>query len=130
MASARSWPCERALEDAELPVAAIDYVNLHGTGTPANDEIEGRVCGGLLADGTLASATKGWTGHALGAAGIVEAVLCLEALATGLVPGTRNTTDPDAPFEVLLANKQRSIGTALSNSFGFGGNNCSVVLGR
>ena len=121
---------ERALEDARLGMAEIDYVNLHGTGTRANDDIEGRVCGALMTEGTLASATKGWTGHALGAAGVVEVVLCLEALTSGLVPGTRNTTESEAPFDLVLENVEQSIGTALSNSFGFGGNNCSVVLGR
>ena len=121
---------ERALQDAGFGMGQIDYVNLHGTGTRANDEIEGRVCGALIPRGTLASGTKGWTGHALGAAGIVEVVLCLEALATGLVPGTRNTSEPDTPFDLLLENVERSIGTALTNSFGFGGNNCSVVLGQ
>lgn len=121
---------ERALKDAGFRMEQIDYVNLHGTGTRANDEIEGRVCGTLMASGTLASATKGWTGHALGSAGVVEVVLCLEALSNGLVPGTRNTHEADAPFDLLLDNVERSIGAALTNSFGFGGNNCSVVLAR
>ena len=121
---------ERALADAGLATADVDYVNLHGTGTRANDDIEGRVCASLLADGTLASGTKGWTGHALGAAGIVEAVLCLDAMATGLVPGTRNTTEPDAPFDLLLENVERPVETAMTNSFGFGGSNCTVVFGR
>ena len=120
----------RALEDAALGMADIDYVNLHGTGTRANDDIEGRVCSALLAPGTLVSATKGWTGHALGAAGMVEAILCLEALATGFVPGTRNTLRPQAPFDLLLDSVEQPIATALTNSFGFGGSNCTVVFGR
>ncbi len=121
---------DRALEDARLRMHEIDYVNLHGTGTRSNDDVEGRMCGAMMDDRTLASATKGWTGHALGAAGIVEGVLCLEALSTGLVPGTRNTVDHDAPFDLVLKNRKRSINTALTNSFGFGGNNCSVVFSR
>ena len=120
----------RALEDAGLRMHEIDYVNLHGTGTRRNDDVEGRVCGAMMADRTVASATKGWTGHALGAAGIVEGILCLESLASGLVPGTRNTIDHDAPFDLALQNEQHLISTALTNSFGFGGNNCSVVFGR
>ena len=120
----------RALEDAGLRMHEIDYVNLHGTGTRSNDDVEGRVCGAMMADRTVASATKGWTGHALGAAGIVEGILCLESLASGLVPGTRNTIDHDAPFDLALQNEQHLISTALTNSFGFGGNNCSVVFGR
>ncbi|MEM1231032.1 MAG: beta-ketoacyl-ACP synthase [Pseudomonadota bacterium] len=119
---------ERALASAGLTMAQIDYVNLHGTGTRANDETEGKVCGELFGPSTVASATKGWTGHTLGAAGIVECVLCLEALRSGVLPGTRNTVAAEAPFELLLENTQREITTALSNSFGFGGNNCSVVF--
>ncbi len=121
---------EKALGDAGLSMHEIDYVNLHGTGTRSNDDVEGRVCDAMMDDGTLASATKGWTGHALGAAGMVEGILCLEALSTALVPGTKNTVDHDAPFDLVLENKERSISTALTNSFGFGGNNCSVVFGR
>lgn len=122
---------ESALAHANLGIADIDYLNLHGTGTRANDDIEGKVCGSLIAgSSTLASGTKGWTGHALGAAGMVEAVLCLDALATGLVPGTRNTVVVDAPFELLLDSVEQPLRTALSNSFGFGGSNCALVFGR
>ena len=63
-------------------------------------------------------------------AGMVESILCLEALVTGRVPGTRNTVDTDAPFDLLLENVERPVRTALTNSFGFGGNNCSVVFSR
>lgn len=121
---------ESALADAKLGMADIDYVNLHGTGTRANDDIEGRVCGSLVSGITLVSGTKGWTGHALGAAGMVEAILCLDALTTGFVPGTRNTVSADAPFDLLLDSVQQAIGTALSNSFGFGGSNCTLVFGQ
>ena len=121
---------ERALMDAGIGMADVEYVNLHGTGTRANDDVEGRVCATLMSEGTLASATKGWTGHALGAAGMVEAVLCLDALATGLIPGTRNTAETDAPFDLLLENVEHPVNTALTNSFGFGGNNCTVVFSR
>lgn len=121
---------ERALTDAAISMSDVDYLNLHGTGTRGNDEVEGKVCATMMEAGLLASATKGWTGHALGASGIVEAVLCLEALATGFVPGTRNTTTPDAPFDLLLESVIRPIDIALTNSFGFGGANCSVAFGR
>jgi 3-oxoacyl-[acyl-carrier-protein] synthase-1 len=121
---------QRALQDAELRMTEIDYVNLHGTGTRGNDATEGRVCGELLPAGTIASATKGWTGHTLGAAGIVEATICMEALTRSFVPGTLNTLTADAPFELMLASSQTSVTTALTNSFGFGGNNCSVIFGR
>lgn len=121
---------QRALTAAGLTMADIDYVNLHGTGTRANDATEGAVCGDLFEGSTLASATKGWTGHTLGAAGIVESVLCLDALQTGWVPGTANTTASEAPFELLLESTEQPVRTALTNSFGFGGNNCSVVFAR
>lgn len=122
---------EGALADATLDMADIDYVNLHGTGTRANDDIEGGICGSLIAGSTtLASGTKGWTGHALGAAGMVEAILCLDALATGLVPGTCNTVAVDAPFDLLLDSIERPLQAALSNSFGFGGSNCALVFAQ
>lgn len=121
---------ERALAAAGLKAADIDYLNLHGTGTRANDETEGGVCAELLSANSVASATKGWTGHTLGAAGIVEAVFCFEALRSGLLPGTHNTRVAEADFNLLLANEHRSIRTAMTNSFGFGGNNCSLVFQR
>ncbi len=122
---------EEALDRSGLGIANIDYVNLHGTGTRANDSVEAKLCGDLLQENTPISATKGWTGHTLGAAGITEAVFCLEALRTGLLPGTLNTTQPlkAAKNSILLANEQRDIRTAMSNSFGFGGNNCSLLFG-
>lgn len=121
---------QRAIDDASISIHDIDYVNLHGTGTRANDETEGMICGKLFQANTIASATKGWTGHTLGAAGIVESILCFEALTSGLIPGTLNTKNIEASFEILLQNEQREINTALTNSFGFGGNNCSVIFGK
>ena len=121
---------QRALQAAGMSLADIDYVNLHGTGTRANDETEGRVCAELDSASTLFSATKGWTGHALGAAGIVEAVLSMNAILTGLVPGTMNTRCAEAGLPILLESTYRQVDTVLSNSFGFGGNNCSVVFAR
>jgi len=119
---------ERALKDAGLATTDIDYVNLHGTGTRANDEIEGKVCAMFNNSRTVLSATKGWTGHTLGAAGIVEAVIAMDALCTGLLPGTMNTRQSEAPFHLLLDNLERPTRHVLSNSFGFGGNNCSLVF--
>ncbi len=121
---------ERAMAASGLSFADLDYVNLHGTGTRGNDATEGQVCAQLLAPHTVASATKGWTGHTLGAAGIVEAVLCLHALTSGVVPGTLNTRDPQADFNLTLETAARRPRRALSNSFGFGGNNCALVFGR
>lgn len=119
---------QRALDNAGMTSRDIDYVNLHGTGTRANDETEGRVCADFARGRTVFSATKGWTGHALGAAGIVEAVLSMNALLTGFIAGTVNTRTSEAPFPLLLDSIERPVRTVLSNSFGFGGNNCSVIF--
>ena len=120
-----------ALETAGLPPEAVDYVNLHGTATRSNDPAEGRAVVNVFGT-TASSSTKGWFGHLLGAAGIVESVVTLLALEHDMLPGTLNTTDldPDCPNTVLLGNEARDIEVALSNSFGFGGSNCSVIFGR
>ena len=120
-----------AAEKAGLPLAEIDYINMHGTGTRSNDEIEGRVCARLFPDSVRASSTKGWTGHTLGAAGITEAVIALDTLVTGLLPGTLNTTEPESDFagSLLLENRETRVQRVMSNSFGFGGNNCSLIFG-
>jgi 3-oxoacyl-[acyl-carrier-protein] synthase-1 len=123
---------ESALRSGGFEPAAVDYINLHGTATPKNDEVEARLIADLFPATTLASSTKGWTGHTLGAAGIVEAVITFIALETGLAPGTLNTTelDPSCGPQVRLQNEPADIRVALSNSFGFGGSNCSLLFGR
>jgi len=120
-----------ALKLAGISAGEIDYVNLHGTGTRHNDAIEGKAMKGLFPNGVRASSTKGWTGHTLGAAGILEAVICLNAMGTGLLPGTINTRnlDPSCAFEVITDNLQAPARTVMSNSYGFGGNNCSLIFG-
>jgi len=120
-----------ALARAGIGAHDVDYVNLHGTATLKNDEVEATLLADTFPPGTRASSTKGWTGHTLGAAGILEAVLTLLAIEHGLVPGTLNTTTPDALCgpQLALANEQRAIRIALSNSFGFGGNNCTLAFG-
>jgi 3-oxoacyl-[acyl-carrier-protein] synthase-1 len=123
---------EEALARAGLDGQAVDYINLHGTATPKNDEVEAALVAGLFGPATRASSTKGWTGHTLGAAGILEAVLTLLAMQQGFVPGTLNTARPDAACgpQLALGNEAREIRVALSNSFGFGGNNCTLAFGR
>ena len=120
-----------ALARAGVHAADVDYVNLHGTATLKNDEVEATLLADTFPSRTRASSTKGWTGHTLGAAGILEAVLTLLAIEHGIVPGTLNTTTPDALCgpQLALANEQRAIRVALSNSFGFGGNNCTLAFG-
>jgi len=126
----------RALEDAlaraGLAAADIDYINLHGTATPKNDEVEAAVIASVFPARTRASSTKGWTGHALGAAGILEAVVCLLALEHGFVPGTLNSDslDPICGPQITLANAAADLRFVLSNSFGFGGSNCTLAFAR
>jgi len=110
----------------------VGYLNLHGTSTPANDAIEARAVAALFPASLHASSTKGWTGHTLGAAGIVESVFALIALRDGLLPGILNSAspDPDCGPQIRFDNARRDIALAMNNSFGFGGNNCSLVFGR
>ena len=107
-------------------------MNLHGTATPANDTAEARALADVFTPAVPASSTKGWTGHTLGAAGIVGAVTALDALVSGHIPGTLNmeVADPDMAYPVLASASTADLDHVMSNSFGFGGNNCSLVFGR
>lgn len=122
---------EAALRSANLTVDAIDYINLHGTSTPANDAAEGKAVAALFGDRVPCSSTKGATGHTLGAAGAVEAVICALALTGHFLPGSpgTGTLDPALPLNYLLQARPAQPRHALSNSFGFGGSNCSLILG-
>ncbi|WP_175856920.1 beta-ketoacyl-[acyl-carrier-protein] synthase family protein [Burkholderia anthina] len=122
---------EQALASAGLDASGIDYVNLHGTATPSNDAAESRAVGALLAR-TPCSSTKGATGHTLGAAGALEAVVAALALREQFVPAGVNTTQPDPTLaaDYVLASRDARLRAVLSNSFGFGGTNCSLILGR
>jgi 3-oxoacyl-[acyl-carrier-protein] synthase II len=125
-----------AIADAGLDPSEVDYLNAHATSTPQGDPSEVRAIRSVFGEHTQrlpVSATKSMTGHLLGAAGAVEALLCVRALQTGILPPTINLDDPDPECELdHVANKARemSIGTAISNSFGFGGTNATLVLGR
>lgn len=123
---------ERALASANLQPTDIDYLNLHGTATPSNDAVEGKVVADLFGPDLPCSSTKGATGHTLGAAGAVEAVVCALALSEGFLPGGLGTETPDPaiPVHYLTDNRSSAPKRVLSNSFGFGGSNCSLVLGR
>jgi 3-oxoacyl-[acyl-carrier-protein] synthase-1 len=121
-----------ALRSAGIDAGDIGYLNLHGTATPANDKVEALAVASMFPPTLHASSTKGWTGHTLGAAGIVESVFALLALEHGLLPGTLNSGEHDAGNgpQVRLDAARRDIAYAMNNSFGFGGNNCSLVFGR
>jgi 3-oxoacyl-[acyl-carrier-protein] synthase-1 len=123
---------EAALRAAGLAPDDIDYINLHGTSTPANDAAEGRAIAALFGDRVPCSSTKGATGHTLGAAGAVEATICALALVDGMLPGSPGTAelDPEIAVQYVRATRPASVRYALSNSFGFGGSNCSLVFGR
>ena len=121
-----------ALDLAGLLPQEMDYINLHGTATPSNDAAEGKAVAGLFGATTACSSTKGATGHTLGAAGALEAVICVLALQNDLLPAGLNTqqVDPAIAINYLLKNGQKSISRVMSNSFGFGGTNCSLIFGR
>ena len=120
-----------ALAQADLEPGDIDYINLHGTGSRANDTVEDRAVYEIFGSGVPTSSTKGWTGHALGAAGIVEAVISCLCLREGFIPANLNleTLDPELNCAVQQVSVDRPIKRVLSNSFGFGGSNCSIILG-
>jgi 3-oxoacyl-[acyl-carrier-protein] synthase-1 len=123
---------QAALADAALEPGAIEYINLHGTGTPSNDLAESRAVAAVFGTAVPCSSTKGATGHALGAAGALEAVVCALTLEHGLLPAGLNVATPDPALELnyLRHNAERPVSRVLSNSFGFGGTNCSLILGR
>ncbi len=121
---------DEALARAGLAPADVDYINLHGTASRQNDAVEAALIARRFPATTLASSTKGWTGHTLGAAGIVEAVAALLAIERGFAPGTLNARelDPVCGPQIRIDNAPRGVRVALSNSFGFGGNNCCLIF--
>jgi 3-oxoacyl-[acyl-carrier-protein] synthase II len=119
-----------ALRSAGIEASAIDYINAHGTATPFNDASEGKAIAELF-DGVPVSSTKGMMGHSLGAAGAIEAVISILALRHQLLPPNIHFRQGDAGLDLnIVANSARNgdVRTVLSNSFGFGGTNASVVL--
>lgn len=121
-----------ALKMAGLQPAEIDYINLHGTATPTNDAAECKAVQQVFGSRMPCSSTKGATGHTLGAAGGVEAVICALVLQHGLLPAGLNTRelDPALDLDYLLVNREQRAAHVLSNSFGFGGTNCSLIFSR
>ena len=128
---------QAAMKRAGLTAADIDYVNAHGTSTPLGDVIEAKAVARLLgaAIGNISmSSTKSATGHLLGAAGAIEAIYSIKTVETGQLPPTLNLIDPEgdvAGFDLVpLKSRQREVRNAMSNSFGFGGTNASLIVGR
>jgi 3-oxoacyl-[acyl-carrier-protein] synthase I len=123
---------QAALAAAELEPGDIDYINLHGTGTPSNDRSESQAVTSLFGPTTPCSSTKGATGHTLGAAGALEAVISGLAIRHGLMPGGVHTNriDPTLTAHYIRDNRRGPVTHVLSNSFGFGGTNCSLIFGR
>ncbi len=120
-----------AIADAGLDAAEIDYINLHGTATPTNDLAEDRAVASVFGTQTPSSSTKGATGHTLGAAGGVEALIAMLAIEHGLMPAGLNVQqrDPELQLNYLTENREAPVRRVLSNSFGFGGSNASLVFG-
>jgi 3-oxoacyl-(acyl-carrier-protein) synthase len=125
-----------ALEDAGIAPGDVDYISAHGTGTPVNDAAETaavRTAFGAAADGTPVSSIKSMIGHTMGAASAIETVACCLALRHGFLPPTINYSEPDPLCDLdYVPNTARfqRVEIAMNNSFAFGGNNASLVLGR
>ena len=121
-----------ALTQAGLKTTDIDYINLHGTATRSNDATESLAVNMIFGNNVAASSTKGWTGHTLGAAGIIEAIISFIAIEENFMPGSLHTAtiDPTVEIQYLKDNRRAPVKRVLSNSFGFGGTNCSLIVGR
>lgn len=123
---------DAALERSGLTVAAVDYINLHGTATPKNDAVEAALIAAMFPPTLAAGSTKDLTGHTLGAAGIVEAVITLLAMRDGHAPGMARDAerDPVCGSQIRVGPTDGPIGIGLSNAFAFGGNNCVLAFAR
>ncbi len=119
----------KALAQAGLDASEVGYINCHGTATPMNDQVEALALRQVFPSPPPAASTKAWTGHTLGAAGITEAVFSLLALSDEYLPAGLNLSDPEEDF-ILRTPRAERVDVVLSNSFGFGGSNCSLLLGR
>jgi len=123
-----------ALERADLKPTDIGYLNAHGTATVKGDAAESKAVNRIFGDYRVpVSSTKGATGHMMGAGGITEVITCVKAISTGILPPNINYTEKDEECELnLVANKaiHKDIDIAMSNSFGFGGQNSCIIIGR
>lgn len=122
----------QALSMSGLDASAVGYINLHGTSSRANDLIEGQLIERLFPQTTQCSSTKAWMGHTLGAAGITEGLIALDVLQTNIIPGSMNldNLDEQLTLSIQAENKVAELDHVMSNSFGFGGNNCTLLFSR
>ena len=126
----------RALENAHVGIADVDYINAHGTSTPANDLNETLAVKKVFGDRAyelVMGSTKSMTGHTLGAAGAIEAAICTMVLGSGRIPPTINFHEQDPDCDLNYAHGgvvEREVNVALSNSFGFGGHNVCLAMAR
>ena len=122
------------MNDAEINADQVDYINAHGTSTPLGDKAETQAIKSVFGDSAKSvsiSSTKSQLGHSLGATGGIELIICIKAIQDGIVPPTANLTDPDPDCDLdytPLKPRERNIDYAMSNSFGFGGHNASVII--
>lgn len=123
---------QEALTRAGIRPESVDYINLHGTATVSNDAAEDLAVVRVFDTRTPCSSTKGFTGHTLGAAGITEAVIACLCIAYGFMPANHNLRqqDPTLKANILTDYRLQTVNHVLSNSFGFGGSNCSLLFGR
>ena len=124
---------EQALKEANLKPSDIGYVNAHGTSTPKGDEVETGAIKEVFKDNLpFVSSTKGATGHMMGAGGVTEVISCIKAVETGIIPPTINLKNPIPCGIDFVANqsKKAEIKYAMSNAFGFGGQNSSIIVGK
>lgn len=120
----------KALLRAGLSPQDVDYINAHGTGTKLGDEAELNALGQLF-EGSAISSTKGATGHMMGAGGITEAIACIQAIREGIVPPTLNLEDCDSDLDFVRGESRKmTVDTAMTNAFGFGGQNSSLIFRR
>jgi len=123
---------QNALQVADMSASDIDYINLHGTGTRSNDLSEDRAVISVFGDQVPCSSTKAWTGHTLGAAGITEVLFSCIAIDNNFMPEclNYNEKDPALAANVLRQRIDRPLANVMTNSFGFGGTNCCLILGK
>ncbi|MDF1874735.1 beta-ketoacyl-[acyl-carrier-protein] synthase family protein, partial [Sulfurimonas sp. SAG-AH-194-I05] len=120
---------QNALDDAALNASDIDYINAHGTGTNANDTMEAKAIQHLFSQSVYVSSSKANLGHTLGAAGAIEAIICVESLQKSIIFPQLRCDKNEAKLNLVNIKKEMPLKYALSNSFAFGGNNTSLIFG-